>query len=340
MSDENSCRQGGINNILPAFNNDTINEQQIVYYTAPANCQPLNTAQSYVYVQQMPINQSVNHLSPARVIMHHETQQQQQQQQFFSSNNVTPNMHPSILHSNTNHQQAVLTTCQPSIMMTEMPTSSLTNPTISSTPISTSIKRGRNDTSGISEPYTQIRPQYPQITNMQANMSVSGNTPIKRLRGMNQPVLMSRDNPQQPTTAACRFATTRYPFSPFSVIFSHEVREKTVIDDLIKNASEKFNFELRLVAYRRGRAESNDCRILIFVENSDSFMFLYNHENWPLLLAGSKYTTKKPSIPPQLALVIPSVSLQVDWDEFVQELEDRYPDIAGVIRLKNKAQQP
>ncbi|CAF4172105.1 unnamed protein product, partial [Rotaria sp. Silwood2] len=254
MSDENSCRQGGINNILPAFNNDTINEQQIVYYTAPANCQPLNTAQSYVYVQQMPINQSVNHLSPARVIMHHETQQQQQQQQFFSSNNVTPNMHPSILHSNTNHQQAVLTTCQPSIMMTEMPTSSLTNPTISSTPISTSIKRGRNDTSGISEPYTQIRPQYPQITNMQANMSVSGNTPIKRLRGMNQPVLMSRDNPQQPTTAACRFATTRYPFSPFSVIFSHEVREKTVIDDLIKNASEKFNFELRLVAYRRGRA--------------------------------------------------------------------------------------
>ncbi|CAF4825990.1 unnamed protein product, partial [Rotaria sp. Silwood2] len=75
MSDENSCRQGGINNILPAFNNDTINEQQIVYYTAPVNCQPLNTAQSYVYVQQMPINQSVNHLSPARVIMHHETQQ-------------------------------------------------------------------------------------------------------------------------------------------------------------------------------------------------------------------------------------------------------------------------
>ncbi|CAF4450089.1 unnamed protein product, partial [Rotaria sp. Silwood2] len=84
----------------------------------------------------MPNNQSVNHLSPARVIMHHETQQQRQQQ-LFSSHNVTPNMHPSVLHSNTNHQQAVLTTCQPSIMMTEMPTSSLTNPTISSTPIST-----------------------------------------------------------------------------------------------------------------------------------------------------------------------------------------------------------
>ena len=47
-----------------------------------------------------------------------------------------------------------------------------------------------------------------------------------------------------------------------------------------------------------------------------------------------------PSIPPQLALVIPSVSLQIDWNEFVQEVKEKYPDIANVILLKNKAQQP
>ena len=69
-------------------------------------------------------------------------------------------------------------------------------------------------------------------------------------------------------------------------------------------------------------------------------MFLYNQKNWSTSLAGTEYTIKKPSIPPQLALVIPSVSLQVDWEEFTQELVDMYSGIVNVIRLRNKAQQP
>ena len=307
-----------------------------VYYTCPANIQPVNISQPYVYVQQLPNNQTVNQSVPVRIIMHHETQHQQ----LISSNNIATNIQSPVMHSNKNHQQAVLATCHPTINITEMPTSSMTNPTFASTPISTSIKRGRNDTSGISESHTQIRPQYPQITNMQTNRSSSGNTPVKRLRGMNQPVMLTTDNSQQPTTAACRFATTRFPFSPFPVIFSQDVREKTVIDDLTKHASEILNFKLRLVAYRRGRAENNECRILIFVEDSESFMFLYYQENWPTSLAGTEYTIKKLSIPLQLALVIPSVSLQVDWEEFTQELVDMYPGIVNVIRLRNKAQQP
>ncbi|CAF4422463.1 unnamed protein product [Rotaria sp. Silwood2] len=210
------------------------------------------------------------------------------------------------------------------------------NPTVSSTPISASTKRGRNDTSGVSESNTQVRPQYQQIT----RIVNSNNTQIKRLRGMNQPIFQPTDNIQQPTIAACRFATTRFPFSPFSVIFAQEAREKLVIDDLTKFIRENVNFELKMIAYRRGRSENNECRILIFVENSESFLCLYNQQNWPELLAGVKYTTKRPSIPPQLALVLPYVSLQVDWEEFVQELKDKYPDIAAIIRLKNKAKQP
>ncbi|CAF4441542.1 unnamed protein product, partial [Rotaria magnacalcarata] len=72
---------------------------------------------------------------------------------------------------------------------------------------------------------------------MQANTSIAGSTPIKRLRGMNQPITLVTDISQQPTAAACRFATTRFPFSPFTVIFSQDVREKSVIDDLTKHAS-------------------------------------------------------------------------------------------------------
>ncbi|CAF2958646.1 unnamed protein product [Rotaria sp. Silwood2] len=95
-----------------------------------------------------------------------------------------------------------------------------------------------------------------------------------------------------------------------------------------------------MAAYRKGRAENNECKILIFVENSESFLYLYKEENWPTTLAGNNFSTKKPSIPPQLALVIPAVSLQINWDDFVQDLKDNHPSISNVVRLKNKAQQP
>ena len=219
MSDENSCSHGALNDIIPAFNNNSAEEQQVIYYTSAANIQPMNISQSYVYVQQLPNNQTANQSVPARIIAHHETQHQQ----LISSNNIATNIQSPVMHSNKNHQQAVLATCHPTINITEMPTSSMTNPTFASTPISTSIKRGRNDTSGISESYTQIRPQYPQITTMQTNRSSSENTPIKRLRSMNQPVTLTVDNSQQLTTAACRFATMQFPFSPFPVIFPQDV---------------------------------------------------------------------------------------------------------------------
>ncbi|CAF4737423.1 unnamed protein product, partial [Rotaria sp. Silwood2] len=115
------------------------------------------------------------------------------------------------LHSNTIQQQAFLSS-HPQVNIAELPQSMMINPTVSSTPISASTKRGRNDTSGVSESNTQVRPQYQQIT----RIVNSNNTQIKRLRGMNQPIFQPTDNIQQPTIAACRFATTRFPFSPFS----------------------------------------------------------------------------------------------------------------------------
>jgi hypothetical protein len=58
-------------------------------------------------------------------------------------------------------------------------------------------------------------------------------------------------------------------------IFSQEVREKIVVDELIQHALNKCGFELKTNAYRRGCTENNEFRILIFVENSESFTFLY-----------------------------------------------------------------
>jgi len=72
-------------------------------------------------------------------------------------------------------------------------------------------------------------------------------------------------------------------FLTFLGDFTHDVREKVVVDDLIKHALDSFNFELKTVAYRRGRTENNGCRVLIFVENSNSFAFLYETSNWAKL---------------------------------------------------------
>ncbi|CAM4837362.1 unnamed protein product [Rotaria magnacalcarata] len=222
-----------------------------------------------------------------------------------------------MLHSNMIQLQTFVSTYRSAVNMIEMPPASMINRTVASTPVSASAKRGRNDTNGVSESNTQVRPQYPQTNR----------------------IFDRNDNIQQPISALCRFATTRFPFSPFSVIFSQEVRDKVVIDDLTKHASEHLNFDFSMVAYRRGRAENNECRILIFVENSESFVFLNNQENWSTSLSGSNYTKERPSIPPELALVIPAVSLRVDWEEFMQELKNVYPGIINVIRLKNRAQQ-
>jgi len=85
------------------------------------------------------------------------------------------------------------------------------------------------------------------------------------------------DKQQQPSIIACCFATSRFPFLPFSVIFSHEVREKIVVDDHIKPALNNCDFELKTVPYRRERTENhNECRILISVKNRESFAFFYD----------------------------------------------------------------
>ena len=182
----------------------------------------------------------------------------------------------------------------------------------------------------------------PQSNEVIYTNQVRQNDPIQPNRNSTETreLVDPNDKEQVPSTAACRFASTRYPFAPFSVIFSQEVREKTVVDDLIKHAFDNSNFELKTVAYRKGRSENNEHRTLVLIENIESFVFLYNHSNWPTTLANCQFTIKSPSIPPQLALVMPSVSLQIDWDEFTQELKGKYPDISNIIRSKNNAQQP
>ncbi|CAM4933140.1 unnamed protein product [Rotaria socialis] len=86
-------------------------------------------------------------------------------------------------------------------------------------------------------------------------------------------------NQQQPvnknehviTNQARRFATTRYPFPPFIVHFKEDIRDKLVVEHLVKNAKEQCNhFDLRVLGYRRTQTNYAvaEYDVLIFVENT------------------------------------------------------------------------
>jgi hypothetical protein len=156
----------------------------------------------------------------------------------------------------------------------------------------------------------------------------------------NQPILSGPENSQlvEISSAACRFASTRYPFSPFLVSFKIVAKDKLMIDELIKHANE-INVELKIAAYRHKQTENDYC-ILVFVEDLDSFCFLNSYANWPTHLCGESFVLKKPSTPPQLCVILKNVSLNTDWEEFVRDMKEEYHEVVDVIRLKNRYQRP
>ena len=268
MPDEGSRMYTVMNSVPLCSSNEISQEQQIVYDNAPVNYQPINNQRSYVYQEQLPTGQIVKQYVPTNLTAQHN------QQQVSSFINMSPPLaHQSITYSNRKQQQALLHSYQPTVNGIAQPSSSMTNPNVSSTPISASTKRGHNDASDVSESNVQLRPQYPQST----RIFNSGNTPNKRIREVNQQrnadmhstryvlnqgaqayqnvpgtsiTMDSTTNQQQLSAAACRIATSRFPFSPFSVIFTQNVREKIVVDDLIKHEGENLSFELKTIAHR------------------------------------------------------------------------------------------
>ena len=356
---ENGQRYSIMDNAPPRTSSVMSHEQLLAYYNATAHLINYNHGQPVLHDQQWFNGNNGQQPLPVRPPM----AQNQQQVSLPSQHMIlSTNMPPTRRQVDTEYfrskekEQASPITFHPAVRIPIAVSHTMTNPTSTSTP----TKRGHGDASSNSESYTYSHQQQHRTRVFNAN-----NTPMKRLRGNPQQgdsvsmqpaqdllgewkqartaVAGSRNryNQQQPLSdAAHRFATSRYPFSPFSIVFQQEVRDKSVIDDLITHVLKAFSFELKTVAYRRARAENNECRILVFVKNTESFTFLYDKSHWPPILAERAYTTKTPSIPPQLSLVLPPVSLQIEWEEFVEDVKEKYVDIVNVIRFKNKAQVP
>jgi hypothetical protein len=130
----------------------------------------------------------------------------------------------------------------------------------------------------------------------------------------------------QVTTQAQRYAMTRYPFSPFVIHFKDHVRDKLVIEHLVKHSKERLDFDLKIIGYRRSQVNCSrgEYDVLVFVETTDSFEFLFDDAHWPSQLVGKDFTLKKPSIPPQLSAVIQNVALDIDWKDFTADLQSNY----------------
>jgi hypothetical protein len=95
----------------------------------------------------------MNQFSSTNITVQHE-----QQRTLSSINMPNTEAHHSIMHSNMNQQQVVVSSFQPSTNTTAPSHLSMTNPTGSSTPIPAPSKSGRNNTSGISENNVQLIP--------------------------------------------------------------------------------------------------------------------------------------------------------------------------------------
>ena len=143
------------------------------------------------------------------------------------------------------------------------------------------------------------------------------------------------------TKESTRFAQTRFPFSPFIIRFisgqltTFQVKH-SLIDHCRKhnNVIEILNCRLISSLTSHGHYE-----FLIYAKDALSFSILLNPDNWPKTINNESFTFSKiPEIPPQLCLVLKDVDLDIDFNDFCIEIQNKFPEVKNIIRLKNKFQ--
>jgi hypothetical protein len=142
------------------------------------------------------------------------------------------------------------------------------------------------------------------------------------------------------TSASTRYALTRFPFPPHIVRFNSNkisiIRFKEVIVHHFKSHHD-LNVDIANCRISTLKCNTNEIDILLYVKDPNTFAFLLNHDNWPETVYGEKFTFPSvPSIPPQLSLIIKNVDLNLDFDDFSNEIKNLYPEVKNVIRMKNK----
>ena len=141
------------------------------------------------------------------------------------------------------------------------------------------------------------------------------------------------------TSESTRYAQTRYPLPPFIIRFNAgKVTSNQIKEGLTTFCNQKYQMEINILNCRlSNRSSNNEYDFLLFLKDAYSFSFLLEQIHWPITFCNENYTFPySPSIPPQLSLLVKNVDLNLDFNEFCQDIKTSYPQVKNVIRLKNK----
>ncbi|CAF2167378.1 unnamed protein product, partial [Rotaria magnacalcarata] len=174
----------------------------------------------------------------------------------------------------------------------------------------------------------------PLISNL---TSINSRTPSKRGSPSSDP---DEEDFQNLTTAATRYATSRFPFQPFIVRFDTEqVNLNQFKESIVNHFKSSYQAEVEILNCRTSKVKcnNNDIDFLLYLKNSKSFALLYDKLNWPLTIAGKEFTFPSwPSIPPQLSVIIKNVNINIEFEEFSNEVKALVHDVINVVRMNNK----
>jgi hypothetical protein len=160
--------------------------------------------------------------------------------------------------------------------------------------------------------------------------------PTKRTANENEPSICS-ERTNEISQQARRYAETRYAFPPFKVDFNQDVDENAIIGVLKDHYRSKFDADILFDGHRR----KNKRNLLLFVQNRNSFLTMFDKDKWPERIESLEYEKTLPNhLPPQFSIVIKNVPVHIETNQLLLSIQGDYPDAINAFRISNKSRQP
>jgi hypothetical protein len=203
-------------------------------------------------------------------------------------------------------------------------------------------KKSKPDPQNVKTP-AAVAPSASTTTSSSAssfdNSTSSSNTSSDVLPGYksipNEPI--KPNNPIDISQQARRFAETRYAFPPFIIKFNQQVDEQTIIKFILNHFANAYNVDLNLAGHRLKEKQE----LILFVNNRESFLMLYDDQKWPATINSLEYNKICPNrLPPQFSIVLRNVPFDMEVNELLTDIKNDYPDVLFANRLINKNNQP
>ncbi|CAF1936825.1 unnamed protein product [Rotaria magnacalcarata] len=110
-----------------------------------------------------------------------------------------------------------------------------------------------------------------------------------------------------------------------------------MINNILKYFVDIYKVNILLAGHRL----KNKRGLLIFVENKESFLILFDDSKWPKAIGSFDYDKTRPNhLPPQFSVILRHVPVEKDINLLLMDLQKDYPDIINAFRLLNRNKLP